>query len=191
MEYQQEKLEVSNKQIWQEAMKYGAILGAVTIIAELLIGQIQSLLIHPGSLNLMGTIPAFFLNIGKTVLFIYLRVVFARRLINGFTGVMRNHVFRFGTCTSLFSSLIVSAWQLVQLKLIAAAKIEEAMEEALASMPQANAAQAEAVINSIMPSLPLLMFIFKFLICFVIGIIAALVISRSIKGVSDNPFGSN
>ena len=68
---------------------------------------------------------------------------------------------------------------------------EEAMEEALASMPQANAAQAEAVINSIMPSLPLLMFIFKFLICFVIGIIAALVISRSIKGVSDNPFGSN
>ena len=191
MEYQQEKLEVSNKQIWQEAMKYGAILGAVTIIAELLIGQIQSLLIHPGSLNLMGAIPAFFLNIGKTVLFIYLMVVFARRLINGFTGVMRNHVFRFGTCTSLFSSLIVSAWQLVQLKLIAAAKIEEAMEEALASMPQANAAQAEAVINSIMPSLPLLMFIFKFLICFVIGIIAALVISRSIKGVSDNPFGSN
>lgn len=184
-------MEVSNKQIWQEAMKYGAILGAVTIIAELLIGQIQSLLIHPGSLNLMGTISAFFLNIGKTVLFIYLMVVFARRLINGFTGVMRNHVFRFGTCTSLFSSLIVSAWQLVQLKLIAAAKIEEAMEEALASMPQANAAQAEAVINSIMPSLPLLMFIFKFLICFVIGIIAALVISRSIKGVSDNPFGSN
>lgn len=191
MGYNQEKLEVSRKLVWQEAMKYGAILGAVTIIAELLIGQIQTLLVSPGGMGLMGALPAFILNLGKTALFIYLMVIFARRFIDGFTGVIRKHVFTLNTAVALFSSLIVSAWQLIQLKMIAPGKLEAAMEEAMASMPQANAAQAEAVINSLMHSLPWWMFFVKFLICFVIGVIAALIISRSIKKVSDNPFECN
>lgn len=191
MGYNQEKLEVSRKLVWQEAMKYGAILGAVTVIAELLIGQIQSLLVSPGGMGLMGTLPAFILNLGKTALFIYLMVIFARRFIDGFTGVIRKHVFTLNTAVALFSSLIVSAWQLIQLKMIAPGKLEAAMEEAMASMPNVNPAQAEAFINSLMHSLPWWMFFVKFLICFVIGVIAALIISRSIKKVSDNPFECN
>lgn len=191
MGYNQEKLEVSRKLVWQEAMKYGAILGAVTVIAELLIGQIQSLLVSPGGMGLMGTLPAFILNLGKTALFIYLMVIFARRFIDGFTGVIRKHVFTLNTAVALFSSLIVSAWQLIQLKMIAPGKLEAAMEEAMASMPNVNPAQAEAVMNSLMHSLPWWMFFVKFLICFVIGVIAALIISRSIKKVSDNPFECN
>ena len=172
-------------------MKYGAILGAVTIIVELLIGQIQSLLISPGAMGLMGTIPAFFLNLGKTALFIYLMVIFARRFIDGFSGVIRKQVFTLNTAVALFSSLIVSAWQLIQLKMIAPGKLEAAMEEAMESMPNVNPAQAEAVMNSLMHSLPWWLFFVKFLICFAIGVIAALIISRSIKKLSDNPFECN
>lgn len=183
-----DKTAISGKIIWQEAMKFGAILGGLTILAELLISVIQSLLAGPASMGLFIAIPVLILNILKAVFCIWLIVIFARKLIAGYDCVLRNHVFRFGTFLTMFSSLIVAAWHLVSLKLIPPGEIEEAMESAMANIPQANAAYSESMMNSILSSLPYLTFFIKFIICFGIGVLASLVISRSIAGASDSPF---
>lgn len=182
----EDKIPLSGKTIWQEAMKYGVLLGGATILAELSVSFLSNLV--AGRPGISAVIP-FMLNLCKLALCVYLMVVIAKKMMAGYEGFRRREAVSFLVRLSLFSSLIVAAWQLVMLKLISPDQLNDAIETAMSQMKGITARQSEEIITSIINSLPYWIFIVKFLICFIIGLIAAYAIPRSVQGLSDdNPF---
>ena len=181
------KTPIRGKLIFQEAMKYGAILGAVTVGFEVL----SSLLTQSpdGTVKTAAIITAlaYTLRIAKTVVCIWMMVLFAKKLVANYDDVSRSHTFRLNMFTGLFSGIICAAYNLLRYKLMGNAEIEDALRESFSTI-QANPDIQEELFNTTMSLLPVITFFSTLISCFLIGLLASLVISRSIPGRTPNPF---
>lgn len=181
------KTPVRGKLIFQEAMKYGAILGAVTVGFELLTALFTQTPDGTVKTAAIITALAYTLRIAKTVVCIWLMVVFAKKLVEKYDGVTRSHTFRLNMFTGLFSGIICAAFALLRFKLMGNEQIELSLRDALSSLQNSPEIQEEAISMAI-SLLPFFTFFIALGSCFLIGILASLIISRSVPGRTPNPF---
>lgn len=187
---------ITNSDIRRDAMKYGAILGIITVILEFIPRLWQpdtATLMEAGSSRvasaMTATLVSFLYFIVKTGICIYLMVVFTKKVAAAYDDVTNSHTFKFGMLLSLFSGLIVVAVALLSLNLLDNVTISEAIRAAVdaqgAGIP---ADMADSPTDTVTSILPFTMFFVTLLKCFLIGLIASLVISRSVPGRTSNPF---
>ena len=113
---------------------------------------------------------------------------FTRKFVAAYDGLTRSHTFKFGMFTALFSALVVSAAVLVELKMMDNGAITDLVRSTMEAQGYVTEDMADSIGDMVIKLLPIFTFIMCFIKCFVIGLLAALVISRSIPGKSDNPF---
>ena len=197
MEQQLNKTPITGKAIWAEAMKYGAILGLITIVLDLVphlwtpsVGEIaQGFSAKAVSSALTSSVISLVYSLLKMGACIWLMVIFTKKLVAAYDNVTSSESFRFGMFVALLSGLIVSAAALIQYKLMDPTVIKDAVEQI--SMQQGNnmpAAYTESITDMVQSMMPFMVLLFTFLKCALIGILAALIISRSIPGRTRNPF---
>lgn len=196
METLETKTPISSKAVWMEAMKYGALLGLVTVAFEFLPKLWQpdtaTLLAEGGSKvtsALTATLISVLYFIVKTGVCVWLMVVFTKKLVALYDNVTRSHTFRFGMFMALFSGLITGATMLLQLKLMDNGAISEMVQSVMEAQSQSVPADmAESISNTVIDILPFFTFLLTVSKCFLIGLLASSIISRSVPGRTANPF---
>ena len=88
----------------------------------------------------------------------------------------------------MLSSLIVAAYGLIQIKMMDPASLQEAVSMVAQQNPNISADQIEDIGNKVISIMPVMLVLFTILKCAVVGVIASLIISRSIPGRTQNPF---
>ena len=192
MEQQINKTPITGKAVWTEAMKFGAILGVITIILDLVpnlwaptvsdVAQGFSSKAVAGALT--ASLITMLYSLAKMALCIWIMVIFTKKLVAAYDNVTSSETFRFGMFVALLSGLIVSAAALIQYKMMDPEVISEAVEQAAAS----RGLSSEGITDMVQSMMPFMVFLFTLLKCALVGIIAALIISRSIPGRTRNPF---
>ena len=187
------KIPVTGKAVWNESMKYGAILGIITVALEFIPSlwtpSAESVL-SGGSIGgaMTAALITFIFSLVKMGICIWLMVLFSRKLAKAYDDITSKEVFKFGMFMALLSGIIVSAANLLKLKLIN----PEIMENAIRMASESSAAQVpEGFMDSMMSLMPVMTVLTTFIKCFLIGLIAALIISKYIPGKSNNPFAQN
>ncbi|MBQ9184252.1 MAG: DUF4199 domain-containing protein [Bacteroidales bacterium] len=191
------KIPISAKAVWREAMKYGAILGLATVVIDIFLPKLW----QPDTATLMAeggsrvtsafaaTLVSVLFFLAKTAFYIWLMVFFTKKVAAAYDNVNRSHTFRFGMFLGLFSGLITAAAALVQFKLMDAAALNELIDSTMASQSYSISPEMiESMSGTIMNILPFFTFIVMLAKCFLIGLLAASIISRSIPGRTSNPF---
>lgn len=198
MEQEPIKTPITGKAVWTEAMKYGAILGVITIVLDLIphlwapsmsdISQGISARTAVSS-ALTSSVITMVYSLIKMAVCIWLMVIFTKKLVAAYDNVTSSESFRFGMFVALLSALIVSASALIQYKLMDPTVIKDAVEQI--SIQQGNnmpAGYTESIADMVQSMMPFMVLLITFLKCALIGILAALIISRSIPGRTRNPF---
>ncbi|MCR5363268.1 MAG: DUF4199 domain-containing protein [Bacteroidales bacterium] len=195
MENEMLKTPVTGKLIWTESMKFGALLGIITVVLELLpmlwtpnVKDVAALSSGAVKTALASSIISVLYVIVKTAICCWLLVIFTKKVASSYSQVTSSHTFRFGIFTSLLSSLIVAAYGLIQIKMMDPASLQEAVSMVAQQNPNISADQIEAIGNKVISIMPVMLVLFTILKCAVVGVIASLIISRSIPGRTQNPF---
>lgn len=197
MEQEPIKTPITGKAVWTEAMKYGAILGLITIVLDLIphlwapsVGDIsQGISSKAVSAALTSSVITMVYALIKMAACIWLMVIFTKKLVAAYDNVTSSESFRFGMFVALLSALIVSASALIQYKMMDPTVIKDAVEQI--SIQQGNnmpMGYTESITDMVQSMMPFMVLLITFLKCAVIGILAALIISRSIPGRTRNPF---
>lgn len=191
------KIPITSKALWREAMKYGAFLGLVTVVLELLpklwhTGAVSS---ASGGLNVSGALTTTLISmlyfLVKTGICVYLMVFFTKKLVAVYDGICRSHTFRFGMYMALFSAIVTSAYFLIEVKLMDKGAVLDSIRDIMQTQGASQGLSAdsmEEMSNTIIGILPVFTLIISMAKCFIIGLIASLIISRSIPGRTRNPF---
>lgn len=197
MEQEPIKTPITGKAVWTEAMKYGAILGLITIVLDLIphlwapsVSDIsQGISSKAVSAALTSSVITMVYALIKMAACIWLMVIFTKKLVAAYDNVTSSESFRFGMFVALLSALIVSASALIQYKMMDPTVIKDAVEQI--SIQQGNnmpMGYTESITDMVQSMIPFMVLLITFLKCAVIGILAALIISRSIPGRTRNPF---
>ncbi len=196
MENEFTKIPVTGKAVWMEAMKYGAILGIITVALDLLPKLWQpspEVVVSGNGLNVSSALTTTLIGVlyflVKTGICIWLMVFFTKKLTAVYDGLTSSHTFKFGMYMAMFSAIVVSAAVLIQVKMMDMGAITDMVHASIQAQGQGlQAEMAESVTDSIIGLMPVFTLLITFVKCFVIGILAALIISRSIPGRTLNPF---
>ena len=198
MEQEPIKTPITGKAVWTEAMKYGAILGVITIVLDLIphlwspsMSDISQGISARAAVSsaLTSSVITMVYSLIKMAVCIWLMVIFTKKLVAAYDNVTSSESFRFGMFVALLSALIVSASALIQYKLMDPTVIKDAVEQI--SIQQGNnmpAGYTESIADMVQSMMPFMVLLITFLKCALIGILAALIISRSIPGRTRNPF---
>lgn len=168
---------------WNNAAKYGLVLGSITtgyylinlLITQLDLGTAITVILNLLSFVLWATKLYYCLKVLKTSMLKY-------SIIDNEADNAK--VFRFGMAVAAFSALISAAVSLADATIIRPDTIDTAIETL-----KNTEGITDAMINEmekVIPSMPSYMFIINLIYCFLFGTIASAIYSRNIP--SSNPF---
>lgn len=177
---------VCGRVIFHDAMKNGLILGGFTVACLLLVRILMPKADGTASTALGMTFLPFILGTARTVGCIWLMVNFAKKMVATYDSVRLSHTFRLNMFTGLFSGAITATYAIFEYKFISHGEISSALNSMVATSD--NPALMEETIGAIMPLMPFIIFLATLAKCFLIGLLAGLIISRFIPGRQSNPF---
>lgn len=179
---------ISSRARWNEAAIAGLVLGAATILMQLLSVPVSKISGGVG-LAMLASVLGFVVWAAKFCLCIWLMMFFMKRLVNRYQGVTNEDTRKFGISVALLSALIVSAYVFAMLYFSGPEELESAMQTALAQSPVSIDSNMQATLDRMMDKLPVIYFFVNLLYCWLFGTVVSLILSRNIP--SRNPFEQN
>ncbi len=168
------KKEYSSSASWNSAALAGVILAAVTIAMDL----VSNLAARAGGFG--GSLLTFIAWAAKIALCVYIFRFLLIRFYDGFDEVDYERLKGYGMKLALFSSILVTGFSAVQMILLNPDTVSEAMAAAQQSYASMMDSNSQALLEKMMPKMPLYTSIFSLIYCFIWGWTLSIAFSKKI-----------
>ena len=177
---------MERKIVWNSALRYGLILGGISIaymIVNMLLGKLSG----------NGVALSVFANVGGVLLWllkIYLCIHFFKAFMQKFAAANQEatnaDTFRFGFAMAVLSALLYAAFYLAWVTLIQPDILSDSLEVASEAYSNILTADQLESMEELLPKLPGFSFVANLIYCTAFGTVLSAIFSRNIP--SRNPF---
>ena len=167
---------------WDKAAKSGLILGLATIAFMLVSTLCSSAFGVAGNFgrNFLGASLGFLLWAGKIAVCILLMRYFLKRLVADHPAADNSDTLKYGIKIALFSSLIVVAYNIADVRFLHPDAYTEAIRQMVDQFAPMMDSNTRAVMEKMTGKMPVSVFLFLFLYDFVWGWVLSSILSRNI-----------
>lgn len=164
---------ISNKEIWQEAAGAGLLLGLFTVLCSF-IGDYAAKIPYVG---LLLSLVVWAVKFGGCIWLMYTRMLkFGQSLTEATKALLQ----RFGGRTALCSALICAGYLLLDLTVLHPGALASMLDSVMSGMAGSLDSNSRQALDSMIGSMPAILFVFQLVYCYVFGLVLSAVISPKV-----------